>query len=64
VEDIRPRCRIQVGELETIADFDLSHPTIQAKVKERFGDRVPLDEVVVSPAAIFRAENLVTVYEN
>jgi hypothetical protein len=55
---------IQVGELETIANFDLSHPTIQAKVKERFGDRVPLDEVVVSPAAIFRAENLVTVYEN
>jgi hypothetical protein len=55
---------IRLGELETMADFDLSHPTIQAKVKERFGERVPLDEVVVSPAAIFSADNLVTVYEN
>jgi hypothetical protein len=55
---------IEIGDLETIADFDLSHPTIQAKVKERFGDRVPVDETVISPAAMFAAENLVTVYEN
>jgi len=55
---------IRVGELETMATFDLSHPTIAAKVNERFGDRLPLDEVVVSPAAIFRAANLETVYEN
>ena len=55
---------IQVGERQTIADFDLSHPTVQAKVKERYGDRIPLDEIVVSPAAIFDAANLETVYEN
>lgn len=55
---------IRLGELATMADFDLSHPTIQAKIKERFGDGVPLDEVVVSPAAMFEAENLVTVFEN
>lgn len=55
---------IQVGERQTIADFDLSHPTVQAKVKERYGDRVPLDEIVVSPAAIFDAASLETVYDN
>jgi hypothetical protein len=55
---------IQVGERQTIADFDLSHPAVQAKVRERYGDRIPLDEVVVSPAAIFDAANLETVYEN
>jgi len=55
---------IQVGERQTIADFDLSHPGVQAKVQERYGDRIPLDEVVVSPAAIFDAANLETVYEN
>ncbi|HUQ53623.1 MAG TPA: YiiX family permuted papain-like enzyme [Gammaproteobacteria bacterium] len=55
---------IQIGQLATMADFDLSHPAVQAKVKERFGDRVPADEVVVSPAAMFAADNLVTVYEN
>jgi hypothetical protein len=55
---------IQIGTPETIADFDLSHPTIQAKVKERYGDRVPLSEIVISPAAMFAAPNLMTVYEN
>jgi hypothetical protein len=55
---------IQLGERQTIADFDLSHPAVQAKIKERFGDRVPLDEIVVSPTAIFSARELETVYEN
>jgi hypothetical protein len=55
---------IRLGAQETIADFDLSHPAVQAKVKERYGDQVPLDEVVVSPVAIFNATDLMTVYEN
>lgn len=55
---------IRLGELETLADFDLSDPMIQAAVEERFGDHVPLDENVVSPAAIFRADNLETVGSN
>ena len=55
---------IRIGEQQTIADFDLSHPAVAAKVKERYGDRIPLDEVVVSPVAIFNAANLLTVYEN
>jgi cell wall-associated NlpC family hydrolase len=45
---------IQVGRTQTIRDFDLSHPAVQAKVKERYGDHVPLKGVVVSPAAIRR----------
>jgi hypothetical protein len=55
---------IQLGERQTIADFDLSHPAVQAKIEERYGDRIPLDEVVISPAAIFDAAVLETVYEN
>ncbi len=55
---------IRLGEQQTIADFDLSHPAVQAKVKERYGDQVPLDEVVVSPVAIFNATDLITAYEN
>lgn len=55
---------IRLGEQQTIADFDLSHPAVQAKISERYGDRVPLNEVVVSPVAIFNAPSLVTVYEN
>ncbi len=55
---------IRLGDQQTIADFDLSHPAVQAKVRERYGDQVPLGEIVVSPAAIFSATELVTVYEN
>jgi len=55
---------IRLGEQQTIADFDLSHPAVQAKVKERYGDQLPLNEVVVSPVAIFDAADLITVYEN
>jgi hypothetical protein len=55
---------IQLGDRQTIADFDLTHPAVQAKLRERFGDRIPRDEVVVSPVAIFDAPQLETVYEN
>lgn len=55
---------IRLGELEKFSDFDFSHPAVQAKLKERFGNRLPMDEVVVSPAAIFSTPDLVTVYTN
>ena len=54
---------IELGDQQTIADFDLTHPAVQAKLRERFGDRIPRDEVVVSPVAIFDAPQLETVYE-
>jgi len=54
---------IELGARQTIADFDLSHPAVQQKLRERYGDRVPLDEVVISPAAIFAAADLQTVYQ-
>jgi hypothetical protein len=54
---------VQLGERQTMKDFDLSHPAVRAKMRERFGDRVPSGEVVVSPVAIFNARELETVYE-
>jgi len=54
---------IELGERQMIAEFDLSHPAVQEKLKERYGERVPLDEVVISPAAIFAAADLETVYQ-
>lgn len=54
---------IELGERQTIAAFDLSHPAVQEKIKERYGERVPFDEVVISPAAIFAAADLATVHQ-
>lgn len=55
---------IELCELQTLADFDLSHPLVEAKIKERYGANPPLHEPVVSPAAVFDSPLLVTVFSN
>ena len=52
---------IRIGSLQRLRDFDLSDPDVQARMKQRYGTNVPLDEAVISPAAMFAAPNLVTV---
>jgi hypothetical protein len=54
---------LEVGELQTMQEFDFSDPLVRAKVRERFGDSLPKNETVISPAAIFASDLLVTVYE-
>lgn len=52
---------VEVGEPEQLSDFDLSHSAVKAKMKERYGDEVPLQAKVISPAAMFESENLITI---
>ena len=52
---------IRLSEPEKLRDFDLSHPAVKQKLTERYGKNIPLDEVVVSPAAIFDSKLLHTV---
>jgi len=52
---------VQIGALQRLRDFDLSDAEVRARMQQRYGSRVPLDEVVISPAAMFAATNLVTV---
>ncbi|MGV3631887.1 MAG: YiiX family permuted papain-like enzyme [Bacteroidota bacterium] len=56
-------CDLEVGELQCLGDFDLSHPAVQRIVKERYGENIPMEETVVSPAAIFASNLLITVGE-
>ncbi|MCI1186104.1 YiiX family permuted papain-like enzyme [Hymenobacter sp. DH14] len=51
----------QLGQLQQLRDFDLSNPAVQAKLRERYGNRLPLNETVISPASIFNSPELVTV---
>lgn len=44
---------IELGALQKIRDFDLADPLVRVKLRERYGDAVPLEETVVSPAAVF-----------
>ncbi|WP_310794574.1 YiiX/YebB-like N1pC/P60 family cysteine hydrolase [Hymenobacter sp. HSC-4F20] len=34
----------EIGKLQTLREFDLNHPAVQAKLQERYGKRIPLDE--------------------
>jgi hypothetical protein len=54
---------IEIGKLQRFGDFDLSDPVVVRKLRERFPDDIPVDEVVISPASMFASEELVTVYE-
>ena len=52
---------IRVGRLQKVRDLDLSDPIVKTKMKERYGDKVPLDETVISPGEMFSSDLLVTV---
>lgn len=54
---------LQIGSLQQLREFDLSHPAVRAKMAERYGTRIPLDETVISPAAMFRSHLLETVID-
>ena len=52
---------IEIGTPVSLREFDLSHPLVKAKLKERYGDGVPLDEPVISPGQMFRSPMLETI---
>jgi len=51
----------EIGKLQHLRDFDLSHPAVQAKLHERYGRQLPLDELVISPVRMLESPELVTV---
>ncbi|RFP63610.1 YiiX family permuted papain-like enzyme [Hymenobacter lapidiphilus] len=51
----------EIGKLQQLREFDLSHPTVQAKMRERYSNKLPLDERVISPVRMMKSPELVTV---
>lgn len=54
---------IEIGKLEKLGDFDLTDKSVKQKLMERYGDNIPKDELVISPASMFDSDQLVTVLE-
>lgn len=54
---------IEIGQLEQLSDFDLNHTIVQSKMKERYGNNIPMNEKVISPAAMFASDKLILVTE-
>ena len=55
---------VEIGKLEKLSDFDLASKVVREKMKERYGDKIPVNEIVISPAKIFDSELLITVKSN
>ncbi len=55
---------IEVGELETLQDFDLTNEVVTEKLRERYGNNIPNNELVISPASMFKSKKLQTIYQN
>jgi uncharacterized protein YycO len=55
---------VEIGKLQQLRDFDLANEIVKKRMKERYGSKIPMGEPVISPAAIFDSELLVTVNAN
>jgi uncharacterized protein YycO len=55
---------VEVGALKTLGDFDLTSDIVKQIIKERYGNSIPLQETVISPADIFESDLLILVEAN
>jgi hypothetical protein len=46
---------LQIGDLKPLRSFDLSHPAVKQKLKERYGSHIPLDEKMISPGDMYNS---------
>jgi len=54
---------IELGSLQRLGDFDLTHPVVREKMHQRYGDHIPLNEPVISPGTIAASPLLEKVFE-
>ena len=55
---------IELCEPRPLKDYDLSSPVVQAVMKQRYGEKIPEDELMVAPSDLFSSTLLEVVYEN
>lgn len=55
---------LEIGTTGRLQDFDLTHPIVAAKLRERYGGHIPQTDSVISPAAQFHSPNLIEVFNN
>jgi len=52
---------IEIGKLQHLRDFDLTSDIVKREMVERYGDSIPMNEIVISPSSIFESKLLTTV---
>ena len=56
--------KFEIGDLQKLREFDLATEVVKKKMHDRYGDKIPMDELVISPSAIFNSSLLKTVKSN
>ena len=46
---------INVGALKPLKEFDLTHPAVKAKLTERYGKNIPMNENMISPGDMYNS---------
>lgn len=49
---------IDIGKPRPLKEFDLTHPAVKAKLEERYGKNIPMDEKMISPGDMYDSELL------
>ena len=52
---------IQIGKLQRLKEFNLNAPAVKAKLKERYGENIPMQELVISPETMFKSDLIMLV---
>lgn len=55
---------IEIGHLQELKNFNLDDALVKEKMIERYGDNIPMDEIVISPASMFNSDKLETITKN
>ncbi len=55
---------IELSSPRQLGSYQLDHPAVRAKLQERYGDSIPLQEPVVAPVDLMESPHLKKVYSN
>ena len=49
---------LKIGRLQKLGEFNLKDRAVKAKLQERYGRAIPVDETVISPSEMFQSDAL------
>lgn len=55
---------VEIGKTSRLKEFDLTHPVVKAQMEARYHGNIPLEEPVISPAALFESPDLIEIFNN
>jgi hypothetical protein len=54
---------IEICNKKYLKDYDLSNPNVKALMKKRYGNKIPLNEMMIAPSTIFESAQMELVVE-